>query len=128
MEQEMPRIEQAHSIVKDFEIRIMPNSYLEGSKTYRMRGKVVFKRGDILWETLCVMDWEVDTGTAEEMLIAIHQFNERTRRIYHMYMVDPDRKEMLDLRGRRIGEIPCVIEDEYVTKEEYETKFNVKLY
>jgi phosphoenolpyruvate carboxylase len=119
-----------HSIVKDFNIEVRPNPHDESgeSKVYWLDGMVVFNRNGKLYETKLMITWEISGDSASELISAINSFYENARRTYYLWKVRPEDEKPVDLYGKVIGEVPLVIKDESITKEEYENRFAVKIF
>ena len=107
-------MDRKRSIVKDFSIT-KENPYDSDKPGFYMEAMVVFNRDGKLYETPVRVSYET-----EDALIAITTFFEHCEKTYHLWKVNPDREIERDLKGKVIGETSLVIEDESMTREEYE--------
>ena len=86
-----------------------------------MWSKVIIKRNDKLWEIDVRTGFDI-TGIEKEFEICLDHHINHCRRTYHLWKVDEDTG-----KSRGGWEKPFEFEDEEMTKEEYEKRFNEKI-
>lgn len=107
-------------IIKDFNFKY--KEWEEGKPYIEMWSTVIIKRHDRLWAVQCRTGFDI-TGIDKEFETCLEHHMKHVRRTYYLWQVDPD-KDPKDLTNT----IPFEIVDEQMTKEEYEEKFDEKLF
>lgn len=111
-------------ILKDLKVRELKG---EDSFRWEIWADVIIKRHDRLWKVKHVRRYEFKEEKAGELYEFINDFIRESEKIYHLYKVDEEFIERSKEEYKPIGAFPFEIEDEEMTKEEFELKVLTKV-
>ena len=117
-------INRADNIVKNFRIA---KAISEIGFEYWLQGYVVFNRGGIIVELPLMKRYSIEEDSSDEdLILLINDYHKEAERLTYLWKMP--KKEIKDLRGRIISATPIEIKDEEMSKDKYESHFNVIMY